>query len=399
MIVRDAASRLIELARLYPVVTVTGARQSGKTTLCRSTFPALPYVSLEPLDTREFARVDPRGFLASYPAGAIIDEVQRAPEFTSYLQAEVDERPTPGRFILTGSQNLAGSASVAQSLAGRTGVLELYPPSWGELQRFASHPTALLEVLWSGAYPRIFDRTIPPQQWLADYVATYVQRDVRQLLNVGDLRAFTNFVRLAAGSTACEINLSRLGGDAGVSHNTVKAWLSVLEASYLFFRLPGWHTNARKQVVKSPKLHVIDSGLACYLLGIRSPEQLQSHPQRGAIFESWVAAELLKQGAHAGSAVSLWHYRDATRLEVDLVIDAPPDVVLVEAKSGATVASDFTDGVERLAHSLEPSMPSGRMRRAVVYGGDAAQRRGATEIVPWRAIDSVDWIRKAGHAP
>jgi len=396
MIDRDAAARLLELARFYPVVTVTGPRQAGKTTLCRSAFPHLPYVSLEPLDTREFAHVDPRGFLATYPSGAVIDEIQRAPQLTSYLQAEVDEHPEPGRFILTGSQDLAVSGSVAQSLAGRTGLLELYPPSWGELQRFATPPATLLEALWTGAYPRIFDRNIPPQQWLADYVATYVQRDVRQLLNVGDLRAFTNFVRLAAGSTACEIHLTRLGGDAGVSHNTAKAWLSVLEASYLFFRLPGWHTNARKQVVKSAKLHVVDTGLACYLLGIHSPEQLHTHPLRGAIFESWIASELLKQGAHGSAAVTLTHYRDASGLEVDMVVDAAPDVVLIEAKSGATVASDFPEGVERLARALEEARYGGNVRCAVVYGGDAAQRRGATEIVPWRAIADVDWVRVRG---
>ena len=182
VIIRDAASRLAELARYYPVVSVTGPRQAGKTTLCRSTFPALPYVSLEPLDAREYALSDPRGFLASLPNGAIIDDVQRAPELFTYLQAAVDERPTPGRFILTGSQQLALTASVTQSLAGRTGLLELFPPSWEELQRFPFAPTDLFEVLWTGAYPRIFDRRIPPHQWLADYVATYVQRDRKSVV-------------------------------------------------------------------------------------------------------------------------------------------------------------------------------------------------------------------------
>ena len=218
MINRDAALRLTELARYYPVVSVTGPRQSGKTTLCRATFPGLPYVSLEPLDVREFAMADPRGFLATLPNGAIIDEVQRAPDLFSYLQLEVGERPTAGRFVLTGSQQLALTASVTQPLAGRTGLLELYPPSWAELKRFPSVPTELFEVLWTGAYPRIFDRQIPPHQWLADYVATYVQRDVRQILNVGDLRTFTNFLQLCAGGTSGETHLSRLGADVGISH-------------------------------------------------------------------------------------------------------------------------------------------------------------------------------------
>lgn len=389
MIARDAASRLVELSRHYPVVSVTGPRQSGKTTLCRTTFPTLPYISLEPLDVREFAMADPRGFLASIPGGAIIDEVQQAPDLLSYLQTEVDEDPAPGRFILTGSQQLALTAGVTQSLAGRTGLLELYPPSWGELQRFPSAPRDLFEVLWAGAYPRIFDRQIPPHQWLADYVATYVQRDVRQLLNVGDLRTFTNFVRLCAGSTAAEIHLSRLGADAGVSHNTAKAWLSVLEAGYLVFRVPGWHPTVRKQVVKSAKLHVVDSGLASYLLGIREPDQLRSHPLRGALFESWVASELLKQRAHTGARGDLFHHRDAGGLEVDLVASTARGEILIEAKSGATVADDFTRGVERLADALRRRAPSSRVETRVIYGGTSAQTRGATRVVPWRDVDHL----------
>lgn len=391
MIDRDAAFRLAELARFYPVVSVTGPRQSGKTTLCRSVFPALTYVSLEPLDVREFAIADPRGFLASLPGGAVIDEVQRAPDLFSYLQAEVDERPEPGRFILTGSQNLALTASITQSLAGRTGTLELYPPSWSELQRFPSAPTDLFDVLWTGAYPRIFDRQIPPNEWLADYVATYVQRDVRQLLNIGDLRAFSGFLRLCAGSTASEMHLSRLGADAGISHNTAKAWTSVLEASYLMFRLPGWHPNFRKQIVKSSKLHFVDTGIACYLMGIREPDQLRTHPLRGAVFESWVASEVLKQAAHSGVASSMFHYRDATGLEVDLVSGTPHSIILTEAKSGATVATDFTVSVERLAAEFTKRNPTISVATRVVYGGTMAQSRARTAIIPWQQIGQVRW--------
>ncbi|MEO7134341.1 MAG: ATP-binding protein [Vicinamibacterales bacterium] len=395
MIVRDAAAHLTRLSTLYPVVSVTGPRQSGKTTLCRSTFPELPYVSLEPLDVREFATADPRGFLASLKHGAVIDEVQRVPDLFSYLQTEVDERPAAGRFILTGSQQLAMTAAVTQSLAGRTGTLELYPPSWSELQAFPSAPRELFEALWAGAYPRIFDRGIPPHQWLADYVATYVQRDVRQLLNVGDLRAFTGFLRLCAGSTAGETHLSRLGADAGVSHNTAKAWLSVLEASYILFRLPGWHPTVRKQVVKSSKLHFVDTGLACYLLGIREPEQLRTHPLRGAIFESWVAADVLKQAAHRGVPHRMFHYRDATGLEVDLVSETTRSVILTEVKSGATVASDFTASVDRLSDLLVRRDETLSVTPRVIYGGDMAQTRGDTAIEPWRAIHSLRWHEDA----
>jgi uncharacterized protein len=393
MIARDAAGRLAELARYYPVVSVTGPRQSGKTTLCRATFPALPYVSLEPLDVREFALSDPRGFLASLPDGAIIDEVQRAPDLFSYLQAEVDLNQAPGRFILTGSQQLALTASITQSLAGRTGLLELYPPSWQELQRFPSAPSDLFEVLWTGSYPRIFDRQIPPHQWLADYVATYVQRDVRQLLNVGDLRTFTNFLRLCAGSTSGETHLSRLGADAGISHNTAKAWLSVLEASYLLFRVPGWHASFRKQVVKSAKLHFIDTGVASYLLGIREPDQLRTHPLRGALFESWVAAELLKQQAHSGEQRELFHYRDAAGLEVDLIVRDGNTVTLIEAKSGATIGSDFTAAVDRLAQGLRQHSRELTIESRVIYGGSLVQTRdsagNSSRVVPWSAVEHL----------
>ena len=389
MITRDAGTRLAELARYYPVVSVTGPRQAGKTTLCRATFPALPYVTLEPLDVREFAMADPRGFLATLPNGAIIDEVQRAPDLFSYLQLEVDERPTPGRFILTGSQQLALTASVTQSLAGRTGLLELYPPTWGELTRFPSAPTELFDVLWTGAYPRIFDRQIPPHQWLADYVATYVQRDVRQLLNVGDLRSFTNFLQLCAGGTAGETHLSRLGADVGISHNTAKAWLSVLEATYLIFRVPGWHPTFRKQVVKSSKLHFVDTGVASYLLGIREPDQLRTHPLRGALFESWIASELMKRAAHLGIRRELFHYRDAAGLEVDLVLADAQRVTLIEAKSGATIASDFTHAVDRLAQGLRQRDPQLTVSTRVIYGGAARQTRGDTELLPWHEVDQL----------
>jgi hypothetical protein len=391
VIPRDASAALLALARRYPVVSLTGPRQSGKTTLCRAVFPAHPYVSLEPLDVRAFAREDPRGFLAQHQNGAIIDEVQRVPELLAYLQADVDERPDPGRFILTGSQELAIGATVAQSLAGRVGRLELHPCSWAELQRFTNAPSELFEVLWTGGYPRILDRSIPASQWLADYVSTYVQRDVRQLLNVTNLDAFTNFVRLCAGSTATTVHLTRLGADAGVSHPTVRAWLSVLEASYLIRQLPAWHPHPRKRVVRAAKLHLVDSGLCCYLLGIREPEQLRSHPLRGAIFESWVAMEVMKQGAHRGAPYALSHYREEGGLEVDLVVGDLPAPLLTEVKSGATVASDFVDGVRAVAERLALRDANTRSATRVVYGGTASQRRGETEIVPWNRVDRVWW--------
>ena len=244
-------------------------------------------------------------------------------------------------------------------------------------------------MLWTGAYPRIFDRQIPPHQWLADYVATYVQRDVRQLLNVGDLRAFTNFLQLCAGGTAGETHLSRLGADVGISHNTAKAWLSVLEATYLIFRVPGWHPTFRKQVVKSAKLHFVDTGVASYLLGIREPDQLRTHPLRGALFESWIASEIMKRAAHEGVRRELFHYRDAAGLEVDLVLSDAQSVMLIEAKSGATIASDFTHAVDRLAQGVRQRDPQRAISTRVVYGGTTRQSRGDTQLLPWHEIDQL----------
>jgi predicted AAA+ superfamily ATPase len=377
-----------EAARHYPVVTITGPRQSGKTTLARMAFPGLAYVSLEPLDRQQHARSDPRGFLAEHRAGAILDDVQRVPELLGYLQEEVDLRPDPGRFVLTGSQHLGLGGAVAQSLAGRTAVLNLLPPSLEELVRFPAAPTELWEVIWTGAYPRIHDRGIPADRWLADYVTTYVQRDVRQVLQVGDLASFTTLLTLAAGRTAQELNLSGLGGDAGVSHNTARAWLSVLEAGFLCFRLTPWLPNLRKRLIKAPKLHFFDTGLVCHLLGIASPAQLRSHPLRGAIFESWLASELTKARWHRGHAVHLHHLRETRGAEVDLVLERGQHVSLIEAKSGATLAPDM------LRHLLDlDARLSGGAELVLVHGGEGegiGVRQGVS-IVPWRALHSLDW--------
>lgn len=391
MIERNLARTLHRLAELYPVITVTGPRQSGKTTLCSTVFPDKPLVSLEPMDRRRYARDDPRAFLAEYRDGAVIDEVQQVPELLTYLQEEVDTRPEPGRFILTGSQHFSLSAAISQSLAGRTAVVHLLPPSLDEIQRFPSTPTSLVDVLWTGAYPRIHDRGIPADRWLANYVTTYVQRDVRQLLAVNDLEAFTTFLRHCAGRTGQELNLSQMGADAGVSHNTARAWLSVLEASYICFRLPAWHRNLRKRLVKAPKLHFFDSGLVCHLLGIDRPDTLRHHPSRGAIFESWVAAEIYKARVHTGQPPAMFHYREVQGMEVDAVVETGDRLLLVETKSGATVADDYLAGLrgleDRLAHAHEPR----RRESLVIYGGDAPQHRSDATILPWSRVQEPAW--------
>lgn len=391
VIPRTLASPLDSLARRMPAVAVTGPRQSGKTTLCRAAFPQLEYVSLEPLDVRDFAVSDPRGFLARYRSGAVLDEVQRAPTLFSYLQEELDRDPTPGRFILTGSQHFGLTEAITQSLAGRIGLLHLLPLSLDEVRRFDRPPGDLWVTLWTGAYPRIHDRSLNAGDWLADYVATYVQRDVRQVLNVTDLDAFTSFLRLVAARTGQEINLSTLGGDAGVSHNTARAWLSVLEASFVVFRVPNWHRNLRKRTVKAAKLHLVDSGLACYLLGIRAPEQMQLHPLRGALFESWVASELLKARFHAGRPADLFHLREDRGMELDLVAEAGAQVYGVEVKSGATLAPDFFRNPAEFGKRVAKALPHVQPVPRLVYGGDRRETRAGVEVIPWGAVQSVEW--------
>ena len=386
MIQRTLQKKINELSGYYPAVVVTGPRQSGKTTLCRMTFPEKPYVSLESLDSRNFAIEDPRGFLAEYADGAIIDEIQQAPDLLSYLQGDIDLRPDTGRFILTGSQHFGLSQSISQSLAGRCGVLVLLPPGIEELHEFDNAPRDLLNTLWQGAYPRIYDQNIPAHQWLADYTTTYVQRDARQVINIGDLQTFSGFMKLCAGRTAQEINLAALGSDVGVSHNTIRAWLSVLETSFIVHRLPAWHINIRKQVVKAPKLHFFDSGLACYLLGIQQPEQLRHHPLRGAIFESWVFSEVFKSYMHNGLQPHLFHYRESRGIEIDLILEQARALAAVEVKSGATVSRDFFRNFGLLPERLQrlPSPPD--LHNYLVYGGEVSQKRSQVEVLSWREI-------------
>ncbi|MDT8437351.1 MAG: ATP-binding protein [Gemmatimonadota bacterium] len=392
MIPRTLTDRLLASATAMPAVGVTGPRQSGKTTLCRAAFPGLRYVSLEPLDTRQFATEDPRGFLGEYGSGAILDEVQRAPYLFPYLQEEIDRDPTPGRFVLTGSQQFGLTEAITQSLAGRIALMHLLPLSLKELHRFPSAPDELWTTVWAGGYPRIHDRGLDPNQWLADYLATYVQQDVRQVQRVSDLDAFSRFLRLAAGRTGQEENLSGLGSDAGISHPTVRAWLSVLEASFVVFRIPSWHRSFRKRQVKSAKMHFLDSGLACHLLGIRSPDQLRAHPLRGALFESWTAAEVLKARVHRGHAADLFHLRESRGIEVDLVVESADRVIGVEAKSGATVASDFFTELRGFSEEVAARYPHLECDRRLVYGGEIGHRRLDTEVIPWRGVQDVSWV-------
>jgi predicted AAA+ superfamily ATPase len=380
---RTLAPTLLSRATQWPVVTVTGPRQSGKTTLCRAAFPHLAYANLERPDTREFASADPRGFLAQFPNGAVLDEIQRTPALLSWLQVLVDEDRAPSRFILTGSHSFELMGAVAQSLAGRTALLQLLPMSLAEL-RSAGLPTGTDRLLHAGGYPRIHADGLDPAVALADYVATYVERDLRQLIELRDLDAFRRFLRLAAGRVGQVLNLHSLAADSGISDPTAKAWVGLLEHSFIVRRLAPWHANLGKRLVKSPKLYFCDTGLAAWLLGISQEGQLAAHPLRGALFENLVVMEFVKHALHHGLPVGLHYYRDSTGLEVDLVVEQglpPGQLGLVEVKSGQTVAGSFLQPLHKVSALLGPEVS----RRMLVYGGDELHLREGVEIVGLQA--------------
>lgn len=382
MILRDAEITLRELAKGYPVLALTGPRQSGKTTLARTVFSSHPYVSLENPVQREFAQSDPQGFLNKYGEGAIIDEVQRCPELFAWLQEVVDEHRRPAHFILTGSQQFGLLSGITQSLAGRVAMLNLLPFSASELRRADLLPTSIDEALCKGSYPPIYDRNLDPSVWYSNYVQTYIERDVRQLINVRDLGQFQRFLRLCAGRTGQLLNLSALGDDADLSHNTAREWISVLEASFIIHRLPPHHRNFNKRLVKTPKLYFHDAGLAAWLLGIESPAQLSTHPQRGALFETWVVAEYLKRRLNTARPSNLSFWRDRSGHEVDLLVELDGRLTAIEIKSGATPSPDAMRGLEKWRQIAGEDAG----RPCLVYGGAEAQDRSNVDVRPWREL-------------
>lgn len=397
MIVRHLAGRLSRAARQFPIVTVTGPRQSGKTTLVRAAFPRHHYVSLERPDERRFALDDPRGFLARFKDRVILDEAQRAPELFSYLQGMTDDDPRAGRFILSGSQNFLLLESVSQSLAGRTAILHLLPLSLPELEARKAEPItaltrrasilraprwSLAAVLFAGFYPRIHDRHLPPREWLGSYYQTYLERDVRQIVGVGDLEAFSRFVRLCAGRHGQLLNLSSLAVDCGITHTTARRWLSVLVASFIVMLLQPYHRNFNKRLIKAPKLYFLDSGLVSFLLNIRSAGDLEHHAMRGAIFEGFVISELVKRFMNAGEMPPLWFWRDSAGHEVDVVIEDGTQPTPIEIKSGQTVTSDYFTGL-----AYWRRLPGNATSRGtVIFGGDESYVRSGVLVQPWFAV-------------
>ncbi|WP_419947037.1 ATP-binding protein [Candidatus Poriferisodalis sp.] len=383
MIEREITSLLQRLARASPVVTVTGPRQSGKTTLCRATFDGMRYLNLENPDEREFAQTDPRGFLALARGGAVIDEIQRVPQLLSYIQGEVDETGRAGQFVLTGSEQFRLSDAVGQSLAGRTALLRLLPFSLAERARTGASDD-IDEIIATGFYPRIYDEGLEPSRALADYFETYVERDVRRTNEIRNLTNFRRFVRLCAGRVGQLLNLNSLGTDVGISHGTAREWLTILERSYIVFLLQPYHANIRKRLVKSPKMYFCDTGLASYLIGIDHPSQVAAHPLRGQLFENIAVTEALKQRLNRGRDPRLTFFRDSNGLECDLLCETGEGIAAMEIKSSTTVTSSFFTSLHKVAE-LVPDVAS----KTVVYGGAQHTQRNGADVVPLAGVAGV----------
>ena len=378
MISRDIKPALVQASQQYPVVTVTGPRQSGKTTLCRMTFPESVYLNLEAPDTRAFAQQDPRGFLANIPNGAILDEIQRTPELPSYIQGIVDSEAFQGKFILTGSHQFELMNQVSQSLAGRTALLRLLPLSINELKNAGRLPS-LFSIMHSGFYPRIFQDDLDPTQMLSGYFSTYVERDLRQISIIHDLQKFERFVRLCAGRTGQLLNMNNLANDAGIAHSTARQWIDLLQSSYIIFLLPPWFTNTRKRLVKSPKLYFYDVGLASWLLGIHQPDQIRRDPLFGALFENMIVIDRLKSAYNAARPVECYFYRDNIGNEVDLIEPQDSKVHAVEIKAGATINADYFTALKRFKKAFPEKLLDG----TVIYGGQGSQKRSDWTVRPW----------------
>ncbi len=385
MIYRKLTATLQRLAKTFPVIAITGPRQSGKTTLAKAVFADKPYITLEDPAERAFAFEDAKGFLHRFRDGAIFDEAQRWPDLFSYLQGMVDEESIPGKFILTGSQQFGLLSGVSQSLAGRVGMTALLPLSISELSAASQSSQSLDTLIIKGSYPALHVRDISPADWFASYIATYIERDIRQVLRVHDLSVFQRFVRLCAGRNGQLLNLNALAGETGVSQKTARSWLSVLESSYIVHLLPPYFRNFGKRLVKTPKLYFLDQGLACWLLGIRSHEHLALHPMRGAIFESFIISEFLKSRYNRGQPPDLYFWRDNNGLEADIVFERGTKLQPVEIKSGQTITGDYIRAGQRAARFAAEEA----LQPWLIYGGDDSYERNGVTIMSWR--DCEKW--------
>jgi predicted AAA+ superfamily ATPase len=381
MIERTLATKMISLAQKFQVITLTGPRQSGKTTLVRAAFSALPYVSLEEPDIRQVALTDPRGFLSNYPTGAILDEIQNAPELFSYIQRLVDDNRQV-QFILTGSSNFLLMEKISQTLAGRTAVLHLLPFSFNELEPLAEQYESLI---FKGQYPRIYDRDISPTDFYPSYIQTYVERDVRLMKNIGDINTFIQFTRLCAGRIGQLLNHASLANDAGISPNTAKSWLSILESSFILYRLQPYYRNFNKRLVKSPKLYFYDTGVACSLLGIREEDQVRLHYMKGSLFENLIINEFIKRNFNRGENRQPYFWQDNHGKEIDCLLVNGERVTPIEVKSGKTMSTSYFDNLKY----WRPLAVLPEDEGYVVYGGVQSMQTSAGAFISWRHLDRI----------
>ena len=384
MIQRQLITKLKAIYKYFPVVSLNGPRQSGKSTLLKTTFPALPYITLENPDNLQLLLNDPLGFLNNYPKGLIIDEAQNAPQIFSYIQGIVDSKPKI-KFILSGSQNFLLNAHISQTLAGRVGVLTLLPLSVAELQSDKKLKSKFEEVAYTGFFPRIFDKKIPPSFFYPSYLQTYVQRDVLQITKITDSVMFINFLKLLAGRVGQLLNLSSVANDVGVAVNTVKAWIHVLEVSYIIYLLRPHHQNFSKRIVQTPKIYFIDTGLLCYLLEIEKPAQIKTHFAKGGIFENYVIIELLKNRFNSAKLPNSFFWRDKNGHEVDVILETANKLTPVEIKSSATKSTHYFDGLKYYRTLAKEKSKTG----FVVYGGLEKIALKAGTMLPWNEMDEL----------
>ena len=383
MVKRHIAQKLKDMAGKFPVITVTGPRQSGKTTLCKQIFADYHYVSLENPDMRLYAESDPRSFLEEYNEKTIIDEAQNVPQLFSYIQGIVDESKQMGQYILSGSQNFLLLEKITQSLAGRTYIFHLLPFAHNE---FAGHyEQDLFQSIYNGGYPAIYDKQLTPLDFFPSYAQTYIERDVRSILQVKDLNLFNMFLRICAGRIGQLFNASDIGNEISVDHKTIQSWLSILEASFIVYRLHPWHVNFNKRVVKTPKLYFYDTGLACYLLGIHKAEELNVHFAKGTLFENYVITEYIKNMRNAGDNSSPYFWRDNTGNEIDLLADLGRQIKIIEIKLGKTVKTDFFKGI----NFFEKIQVDYDLEKYIVYGGDSGRKQYGTQVLPWNKVDGI----------
>ncbi len=383
MIKRDIAVKILNDLNYYPVLAIVGPRQSGKTTLAKNIFKDKPYINLEDLENRSFAQDDPKGFLAQFPNGVVIDEVQRVPELLSYIQVIVDKKKQNGMYILTGSQNFLLMESVSQSLAGRVSIFNLLPLSVSELKNAQLSKNTIADTLFTGFYPKLFSEPgIDISGYYSNYIQTYVERDLRLISNIINLSLFRKFLILCAARTGQLLNVSSLANDAGVSHKTAREWLSLLELSMIIYLLRPYHQNFGKRVVKMPKIYFFDTGLLCNLLNITDASQVKSHYLKGGIFESFIITEILKYRYNNAQNPNIYFWRDKLGNEVDLILEQADKTIAVEIKSGATITKDYFKSLKyykKLAGETVANM-------YVIYGGEENQKRTQAHIFGWRDL-------------